>query len=112
VSKERVAWTFAELDEVLPRLRAHLDAVEANQEEHVQPLPAMTVAECREYLNRVIDCASERVLSQRECFVFGMLLANYQMAVTAEVLGKKGRYYVISEENGLEVIHQLRGAQP
>lgn len=42
--------------------------------------------------------ATMRMLTEAEAFIGGQLLAQFQHATRATMLGKKGRYYVISEE--------------
>lgn len=75
-----------------------MEATEAAAEQEVRPLSPMTVDEALDYLVRLIELASGRPLSERESILHGQLLACYEMAIRAEMLGKKGRYYVLSED--------------
>lgn len=104
MSNKRVPWTRQELDALLPKIEKRIAEAEAEQEEQVKPLPPLTVAECLEYFNRFMDIAAERPLTSRECFTHGQLLSQFQQATQAEMLGKKGRYYVINEANIVELL--------
>ena len=92
----RMPWTQEELDAFLPKLKKEIEQAEADYED-VKPLPPMTVEECADYLLRLIDRAKTRTLNESECFFHGQLLSVFQQAVRAETLGKKGRFFVISE---------------
>lgn len=104
---ERIPWTHEELQAMLPKVEAQLEQAEAEAKEEgaiLKPLPPMTVEECKEYFWRLMDSAAERPLTLDECGLHGQLLAQYEQAVMARFLGKKGRYYVISEDNVLEMM--------
>lgn len=99
---KHIPWTHEELQAAIPKLEKGLDQIvaeEAEQGNEVKPLPAMTFEECREYFDRIMDIASERPLTKSECFIHGQLLCCFEMAVRAEMLGKKGRYFVFSQES-------------
>lgn len=94
-----VPWTRAEVDAILPKLKASMEECCVGHEHEVKPLPPMTTHESRDYLLRLMDIAAKRPLTFAECFLHGQLLAVYEHAVKAEMLGKKGqRYFVISED--------------
>jgi hypothetical protein len=44
-----------------------------------------------------MNLAAERALDRDECFLFGQLLNVYRMSIEARMLGKRGRYFVLSE---------------
>lgn len=94
----RRSWTQAELDVLIPKVEQRLAAMEEEWGQEVRGLGPMTPGECLDYLNRLLDHAVERPLTHQECFLHGQLMACYEMAVRAEMLGKKGRYFVVSEE--------------
>jgi hypothetical protein len=92
----RLLWTHDELDAAIPKITAKIGEIEA-EEEAARPLPPMTVEECLTFANRFLETAGERVLSHSERFMFGQLLSILVQAVRAEMLGKKGRYFCLSE---------------
>jgi hypothetical protein len=92
----RKAWTHEELDAMLRTTEARLEKVEA-ETPNVRGLPPLAEEECFRYICSMLDLASERVLTLDECFLMGQLIAQYRMAVEARMLGRRGRYYVISE---------------
>ena len=91
-------YTHEELQALIPQLKKKLDAIVAEQPHEVRPLPPMSVEEAKDYFYRLMDIAAERPLTQAECFVHGQLLSCFKMAVRAEMLGKKGRYFVFGED--------------
>jgi hypothetical protein len=95
---EHIPWTKAELDKLIPIARAKLDRMVEEAPFTLKPLDPMTVEECEEYFRRLMDLATERLLTPQECCIHGQLLAVYKMACRAELLKLKGRYYVISEK--------------
>lgn len=87
-----------EVDQLLPRLAAAIERVEAD-DPTARALPPMTVGECLERFYGLMDTAATRPLTLEECRLHGQLLSVYMQAVRAEVLGRKGRYFVMSEED-------------
>lgn len=111
----RTPWTREELEYLIPQLEEKLVEDEQSQREdqlhgqdEVKPLPPMTMDECKDYIWRMMDAAKERPLTSRECFIFGQLLQALQQCVMAEMLGKKGRYYVVSEDQTVEILRNLQ----
>jgi len=102
-------YTIEDLRRLLPRLK---DQVQQMATPDARPLPKMTVDECMEMHCRLMDIAGERALTTEECFLHGQLMCQYKQAVTAEVLGKKGRYYVVSEDNIAEMVQQQKDYDP
>lgn len=94
----RSPWTHEQIQELLPKLKSNLQEMEA-EDPDIRPLPPMTVAEAKDYFFRLFDVASTRSLNPSECFIMGQLLSVFEQAVRAESLGKKGRYFVISEDD-------------
>jgi hypothetical protein len=92
----RFPLTHDEVEALIPKLEKDLSEIEAEQED-ARPLPAMTAEESKDRLLRLIGLATTRPLTRSEGFLCGQLLACYEMAIRAEMLGKKGRYYVIGE---------------
>lgn len=84
---QRIPWTRQELQALIPALERKLALAEAEQPEEVRPLPPMTSAECLDLLLRLVGTAATRPLTQRECFLHGQLLAQYQQATFAEAKG-------------------------
>ena len=103
---KHLPWTHEQIQALLPKLEKSLKETEASQEEEVRGLPAMTKEEAKDYIFRIMDYAAERPLTQREIFIHGQLLCCFEMAVMAETLGKKGRYFVVSEEHINKLMQQ------
>lgn len=101
----RTPYTLEELETILPVLEERLAETEEENPD-AQPLPPMTAGECMEFFKRLLDYAGERPLTKQECFIFGQLLAQFRQATMAEVLGKKGRYYCISENQIAELVER------
>ncbi len=93
----RPPWTREELDAVLPPLKQQLQEME-DQEEQLRFILPMTLDESREFFLRFLVLAEERQLSRQECILFGQWLAVYESAIRADMLRKKGRYMVLSED--------------
>jgi hypothetical protein len=93
----RAKWTHEEIAELKQKLEGSLHATE---EEHpdIKPLPPMDEEEAKNMLYVLFRAAAERLLSESESLLLGQLLAAYRMAVEARMLGRKGRYFVVSEE--------------
>jgi hypothetical protein len=98
VAGNRLPWTREQIDELIPKVKQNLAEQEANDPE-LRPLPPMTVEECKEYFFCLVDIASTRALNENEAGILGQLLSVFQFAVRAETLGKKGRFFVISEDD-------------
>ena len=98
----RPPYTRAQLDVMIPKVKAQLAADEAAAIEdgigEINGMPPMTKDEALDYLARLMDAGQERLLTRHECFMHGQLMAVFEMAIRAEMLGKKGRYLVVSEE--------------
>lgn len=105
----RLPWTRDELETLLPKLKQELADIEAAEPHEIRPLPPMTREECQDYFNRLMDTAAERPLTSAECFIHGQLLCNYQHAILAESFGKKGRFFVISEEEINQLVKEQHG---
>lgn len=108
---DRTPWSHEELQEMIPAMKSQLDAemseVEA-QEPGIKPLPPLATEECLDYFCRLLDVASERPLTREECFIHGQLLSQYAQAVIAEKMGKKGRFYVVSEEDIMKLMAEQK----
>ena len=97
--KDRIPWTREELRAMLPRVEEKLDEAEACfAPGAVRPLSPMTVSEARELILSQIHLSTSRILTAEESHLAGELLAVFEMAVRAEMLGKRGRYFVVSED--------------
>lgn len=100
-------YTLDQLREHLPelsnKLKKEIEEIE-EEDERIRPLPPMTTDECLELLFRLVEIAKIRTFDCFESTLFGQLLANYRMAVQAETLGKRGRYYVMSEEDIQKIV--------
>jgi len=92
----RQPWTHEQIQELLPKLKAKIAEQEV-EDPNIRPLPPMTVEECKEYFFRLTNAAETRPLTGDECCIWGQLLSVFQQAVRAETLGKKGRYFCLSE---------------
>lgn len=94
-------WTREELDKMkslaVGLIKEHTEE-EAAAGNDIRPLPPMTVEEASDYILSLVEVGQTRLLTRAECFMHGQLLAVFKQAVQAEMLGKKGRYMVISEE--------------
>lgn len=115
LNKPKLPWTQEELDQLLPKVKKDLEKkieeTEAEQEEPVKPLPPMTKQEALDFLWRLIETTGERTLTSRERFIFSQLLAIFEQAILAERLGKKGRFYVVSEEHIMNLMNEAKEAQ-
>lgn len=92
------------------RIEERMAECEATQQDEIKGLPKMSVEECKEYFFRLLNLASMRPLTQRECFLHGQFLSQFRMAVQAEMLGKKGRYYVIDEADVVKLLKSPEAA--
>jgi hypothetical protein len=59
----------------------------------------MSRDEVLEYIGRLLTIATTRPITEPERFIFEQLLSNFRAAVLAEAMGKKGRYFVLSEDD-------------
>jgi len=91
-------WTHEELEEMKAELSAALDKTERERPE-VRPLPPMTEGEALALLNALVGTAETRPLTGDEAFLHGQLLSCFRMAVRADTLGHKGRFFVISQDD-------------
>jgi hypothetical protein len=94
----RTPWTLDEVREFLPVLKQRVEEHEA-MDENIRPLPPMNGEECEEMFFRISELALERPLTLAEHCLLGQVMANYRFAIRAETLGKKGRYFVLSEDD-------------
>lgn len=108
----RVPWTREDLEYLIPKIERELTETEEEQrklqlpgQEEVKPLPPMTSGECLEYFCRLMDSSVERPLTARERFLHDSLLAQFKQASVAEALGKKGRYYLIDEQDIMHILN-------
>jgi hypothetical protein len=99
----RSPYTRQQLDEALPRIESRLRATEAIFRD-ARPLPAMTIEECHDLFCRLMDHAQRRPLSDAECFIHGQLISVFKQAVTAETLGRPGRYFCVSEDDVVSIV--------
>lgn len=102
----RPPWSLEELQQLLPRVRATIEEMEADCP-GVRPVPPLAVEETLNLLLSLFGQAVERPLTNEESILGGQLLAQFQQAVTAETLGKRGRYYVLSEEQIRQMVEQV-----
>lgn len=93
----RLPWTREEIERLIPKVVRQMDDIDAAEPQRVEALPPMTIGECVEYFSRLLDAATERPLTRRECFLHGQLLCVYKHACLAEAMGKKGRFFVVHE---------------
>lgn len=91
----RPPYTHEELGELKSKLAAHLRDVEEEFPD-ARPLPAMTEEESGDLLVTLVQTSVTRTLSQAEVFMVGQLLSNYRMAIEARMLGRRGRYFVVT----------------
>lgn len=95
-------YTREQLDRMIPKVKALLARDEAAAIEdgigEITGMPPMTRDEALEFLSRLVAAGQERLLTRHEGFMHGQLMSVFEQAVRAEMLGKKGRYFVVSEE--------------
>ena len=94
---KRIPWTHEELQAMIPKVAAELQEIES-QQPGIKPIPPLAKQECMEYLYGLLDIASRRALTKEECCLLCQLMAQFEQAILAERLGKKGRFYVIPED--------------
>lgn len=108
-------WTHEELKALLPVMREELGRLEAEIAEEdgaeVRAVPPSTKEECLDYLSRLMQIAMTRPLERREVTLHDQLLAQFEQAILAERLGKKGRYYCIPEDKIMELAKNARNGQ-
>jgi hypothetical protein len=97
-------WTIEELDGLKRRLEKSINGME-KAEPGLRGLPPMAEDEVREMLLAFLETAATRPLTRDEASLCGQLLCQFRMAVQAQILGRKGRYYVFSEDQ----INKLMG---
>jgi hypothetical protein len=91
-------YSHEELTDLRRRLGTRIEEHE-RENPNIRPLPPMTVEEAKEFILAFADAAATRVLTTDEVTLIGQGLAVYKMAVEAEMLKRKGRYFVLSEED-------------
>ena len=94
----RSPWTHDELAILIPKIKKTIESAEL-ADENVRPLPPMSVNECKDLFFKLLDIAKTRPLASSETFLCGQILSNLQMAVRAETLGRKGRFFVLSDDD-------------
>jgi hypothetical protein len=92
----RSPWTHEELAAMRSSLEASILETEA-EEPNIRGLPPMTEDEVKGLVLALIATAEHRVLTHEEVFLHAQLLAQFGMAICAKMLGKNGRYFVLSE---------------
>jgi hypothetical protein len=92
----RIPYTYEELAAMKRNLDESIEQAE-REYPNARPLPPMTRLEAEDLIMRWIDTAVTRQLTADEAGLMGQLLACYRMGIQAEMLGKKGRYFVLSE---------------
>jgi hypothetical protein len=100
----RTPWTPEELKAETTMIDRRLKETE-HEYPGARPVPPMTVDECKEHFFGLMGIAAEQPLTRDQCFLHGQLLSVLISAVRAEMLGKKGRYFVLSEEDIAQSIH-------
>lgn len=93
---ERRPYTHAELEAMTRHVEARLAATEASHPA-ARPLPPLTLDETLDHLSGLIGLAGTRPLTPAEQFLMGQLHQQLRQATRAEMLGYRGRYYVLSE---------------
>ena len=104
----RVPYSLDELRARIPSLKGKIEAHERDEASlgnDVRPCGPLTVAEARDLLLDLAGLAEERPLTRSELHLHGQLLCVYEQAVRAEMLGKKGRYFVIPESSLRNLLH-------
>lgn len=92
----KAQYTHEELAELKRTLSESLSRTEEEYPD-ARPLPPMEEEEARDMLLTLVGAAKQRPITADEAFLFGQLVAAYRMAIEARMLGRKGRYYVLSE---------------
>lgn len=94
----RAEWTYEELEAMKAGL---LEGIERTERENpnIRPLPPLEEGEARSLLQTLAETATYRLLTVDEEFLVGQLLSVFRMAVIADAMGKKGRYFVVSRED-------------
>ncbi len=102
-------YTREKLDVLIPKLEGLLSDAETRARDdgtgEITGMPPMTRSEAMDFLHRLMELAHQRPLTLAECFMHGQLMNVFEQAIRAEMLGKKGRYFVVSEEQ----LSQLTG---
>jgi len=96
--------SFAELQELLRSKRDALELDIAAYETEwpdARGLGPMTREEAEQTMLGMLDIGRHRPFEEEGIFLLGQILAVYRHAVTAEVLGKPGRWFCINEEQVL-----------
>jgi hypothetical protein len=96
--KMKQPWTHEELADLRSRVERRLEDTET-EHANARPLPPLSEDEAHELLDSIIDLAAQRALTLDDCFLFGQTLCCYRMSIEARMLGRKGRYLVLSEED-------------
>jgi hypothetical protein len=102
----RLPWTPEELEKLIPKVKASLEELEA-EDEDIRPLAPMTAEECKELFFRLLNTAITRMLTKNEIDILSQLLACFEMAIRAETLGKKGRYIVLHEDDIKRLVEEI-----
>jgi len=91
-------WTYEELERMKQSLSASLDQTEKDRP-NIRPLPPLSEEEAIDLLNVLIGTAHRRTLTEDEAFLHGQLLSCFRMAVRADSLGRKGRFFVLRQDD-------------
>lgn len=89
-------WTYEELQQMLGTVTKQIEISEA-ENPNARPVLPLSEEEAFGLIFKLVGLAEARALTGDEVFLFGQLIANYRMSVEARMLGRKGRYFVISE---------------
>jgi len=96
--QHREPYTLEQLRQLVPIVDRRLLSIE-QQHPNIRPLPALTSDEALNMIFDVLECATQRFLTDDEVFLAGQLLNQLQQSIRGELLtGTPGRYYVISED--------------
>lgn len=101
----RMPWTNEQIQALVPILDDEMREIESECE-GIRPLPAMLLDEARDLVLRFIHQAESRQLTNFEATIMGQLLSVFEQAVRADMLGKKGRYFVISEDDVTKMMEE------
>ena len=89
-------YTHEDLAEMKRNLKERISDV-LDEYPEARPLPPMEEMEACDFLSLLIETTAIRPLVRDECFLMGQLLSCYRQAIEARMLGRKGRYFVVSE---------------
>ena len=99
-------FTVDELKLIFAKSKTMLEDEEKEHDFELRAIPPLTKQEVIDLIFNLVGLSADRPLTSQERFIHGQLLAQFEQAVTAEVLGYKGRYYVTSEDKIRETLKQ------